>query len=96
MLFRSGFVFKKVGQHVNHQVVGYQKPFGDVLVGNFAKFRASRYVVAEELSGRYVVKSVLINKSFALCALAAAGGTEYHYVHLMSVMLVPERSAHYK
>ena len=50
----------------------------DITIGEFAEFSSACNMIAQKVSGRYMIKSVLIYQSGALCAFATARSSKYH------------------
>ena len=57
----------------NHKVVGDELAFGDIVVGNAAQLGVAANVVAQQVAGGDMVKSVFFNHKCALGAFSTAG-----------------------
>ena len=80
--FGCGLIlFEFVGKDLYHQVIGYELTFRDVAVGDFAKFCALCYLLAQYIAGGYVVKTVFVYQSGALGAFAATWSAEYYQIY---------------
>ena len=64
---------KHIVKNLGHKPVGYELPLRYVLVGSLAEFRPAGYVVAQQLSGGDVMKSVLCDQFLALGPLPLPG-----------------------
>lgn len=75
---RLRVIVECVVEDVNHKIVGDQLAAGDVFVGHTAELGVARYVVAEQLAGGYMVKSIFVDHSCALSALATSGSAKHY------------------
>ena len=71
---------KHIVKNLGHKPVGYEQPLRYVLVGSLAEFRPAGYEVAQQLSGGYVIKAVLVYQFRAMGALSASRGTEQYEI----------------
>lgn len=91
----SGGLFKMVvelvGEDGYHESVRDELALGDVAVGNFSEFSAAVDVSAQQVAGRDMIKTVMVDEAFALGAFAAPGSSEYYEIHRGIILVLGRR-----
>ena len=82
-------LIEHIGKNINHQFVGNEFSVADEAVGDFTQLGSALDMVAEDISRRDVIQSIVLNKVLALSAFSGARCSKnYQIKHSVSSYLV--------